>query len=431
MKKAITWTVAGVLLVGGALGGYHYWSESRRAVSTDDAYVEADVTAIASEVPGRITAVHVKDNQAVKKGELLVSVEPDDYRSRLDQAQRALRAAEQKALAARADYELIRVQAESAVSEEHSGVQVSQAAVETARSNVEQERQRHLQAQAVKRTNLAGLRRLHSEVEVAEAERGRLENDARRYRALYAKDEVSRQQLEQVETSLRQAQARVQSAQRQVQAGFGEVAQAQASIGQAAEAVRTRQAQVLEAESKVDQARSKLASAQSAPQKVAAALAQVKVAQAEVERAQVEVTVARREVERAQIRAPRDGVVSKRSAQIGAYVQKGSPLLSLVAHQEVWVQANYKETQMERFRPGLKAELVVDTYPGKVFHGHLESMQAGTGSRFSMLPAENASGSFVKVVQRIPVKIVLDDQPSRETPLVPGMSVVSRVLLVQ
>ena len=93
--------------------------------------------------------------------------------------------------------------------------------------------------------------------------------------------------------------------------------------------------------------------------------------------------------------------------------------------------ANYKETQLQNVRPGMKAEINVDSYPGKVFHAHVESLQAGTGSRFSLLPPENASGSFVKVVQRVPVKLVLDDQPSPETPLVPGMSVVSRVLVKQ
>ncbi|MBN9415226.1 hypothetical protein ABS71_05810 [bacterium SCN 62-11] len=431
MKKTLVWGLGSLLLLGGALAGYHYWSESQKSVSTDDAYVEADVIAISPEVPGRILRLHVKDNQPVKQGDLLVSIEPDDYHSRLAQAERSLKAAQQKALAARADFELTRVQAESSISEESAGVDVSQAAVETAQSNVSQARQRHLQSQAARRTSLANLRRLRSEVDVTVAERKRLENDALRYRALYAKDEISRQQLEQTETQLRQAQAKVQSAERQVQASFAEVARANASIGEAAEAIRTNQAQVSEAESKVGQARSKLASAQSAPQRIAAAFAQVRVAEAEVERARVDVSLARKDVERASIRAPRAGVVSKRSAQIGAYVQKGSPLLSLVAHQDLWVQANYKETQMERFRPGLKAEFEVDTYPGKVFHGHLDSLQAGTGSRFSTLPPENASGSFVKVVQRIPVKIVLDDQPSAQTPLIPGMSVVTRVLLTQ
>ena len=126
----------------------------------------------------------------------------------------------------------------------------------------------------------------------------------------------------------------------------------------------------------------------------------------------------------------RSGIVSKRSAQVGAYVQKGTPLLALV-NPDIWVLANYKETQLEHVRPGMRAEIDVDSYPGKVFHAHVDSLQAGTGSRFSLLPPENASGSFVKVVQRIPVKLVLDDQPSQETPLLPGMSVVSRVLIKQ
>ena len=431
MKKGLTWGIVLLVLLVAVSVSYHLWQESKKSESTDDAYVEGDVTTISSEVPGRITEVAVKDNQRVKKGDLLIRIESDDYNSRLAQAERNLRSAEQKALAARADYELTRVQAESSIGEESSGVQLAQAGVDTANSNVQQARERFKQAEAAKRTTLANLQKVHTDVDVAVAEQKRIQNDVRRYRALYSKDEISRQQLESIETQSRQAQAKVQAAQRQVQASFSQVAEAQASIGQASEAISTSQAQVEEARSRVGQASSRLVSAQSAPNKIAVAMAQVKVAQADVDRARVDVTLAKKDVERTTVRAARDGVVSKRSAQVGAYVQKGTPLLAVVDEQNIWFLANYKETQMEKIRPGLKAEVHVDTYPHKVFHAHVDSMQAGTGSRFSLLPPENASGSFVKVVQRIPVKIVLDDQPSKETPLIPGMSVVCRVLIQQ
>lgn len=431
MKKGLTWGIIIVLvLLAGGLG-YHFWQKSKQSVSTDDAYVEGDVITVSAEVPGRIVDVAVKDNQRVKKGDLLVRIESADYDSKLAQAERNLHSAEQKALAARADYELTRVQAESSVGEEVSGVQLAQAGVDTASSNVGQARQRYQQALAAKRTTLANLEKIRTEVDVAQAERKRLQNDALRYRALYAKDEISRQQLESIETQNRQAQARVQAAERQVQASFSQVGEANAAIGQASEAISTSQAQVEEARSRVGQANSRLVSAQAAPNKIAVAMAQVKVAQAEVDRARVDVSLAKKDVERTTVRAQRDGVVSKRAAQVGAYVQKGSPLLALVAAQDLWILANFKETQMERVRPGMSAEIDVDTYPGKVFHAHVDSVQAGTGSRFSLLPPENASGSFVKVVQRIPVKLVIDDEPSKETPLVPGMSVVSRVLFKQ
>ncbi|MBS2036717.1 HlyD family secretion protein [bacterium] len=430
MKKGLTWGIILVVVLVLAGVGYHFWQQSKMAESTDDAYIEGDVATISAEVAGRIVDVRVKDNQKVKKGDVLVRIESDDYDSKLAQAERNLRSAQEKALAARADWELTRVQAQSAISEEVSGVSVAQAGVETARSSVGQARERYLQAQAAKRTTLANLERVRTEVDVAEAERKRIQDDVLRYRALYAKDEISRQQLEQAETQSRQAQARVQAAQRQVQAAFSQVGEADAAIGQASQAVSTSQSQVEEARSRVGQASSRLASAQSAPNKIAVAWANVKVAQAEVERAQVDVNLAKKDVQRATVRAQRDGVVSKRSAQVGAYVQKGTPLLALV-DPEVWVLANYKETQLEHVRPGMKAEIDVDTYPGKVFHAHVDSLQAGTGARFSLLPPENASGSFVKVVQRVPVKLVLDDQPSQETPLIPGMSVVSRVLVKQ
>lgn len=430
MKKGLTWGIilVALLLLTGV--GYHFWQQSKMSESTDDAYVEGDVATISAEVAGRIVDVNVKDNQKVKKGDVLVRIESDDYDSKLAQAERNLHSAQEKALAARADWELTKVQAQSSISEEASGVQVAQAGVETARSNVGQARERYLQAQAAKRTSLANLQKMHTEVDVAEAERKRIQNDVVRYRALYAKDEISRQLMEQAETQSRQAQARVEAARRQVQASFSQVGEADAAIGQAYEAISTSQSQVEEARSRVGQATSRLASAQSAPNKIAVAWANVKVAEADVERARVDVKLARKDVDRATVRAQRDGIVSKKSAQVGSYVQKGSPLLALV-NPDIWVAANYKETQLQNVRPGMKAEIDVDSYPGKVFHAHVESLQAGTGSRFSLLPPENASGSFVKVVQRVPVKLVLDDQPSPETPLVPGMSVVSRVLVKQ
>jgi membrane fusion protein (multidrug efflux system) len=430
VKKGLTWGIilVVVLVLGGV--GYHFWQQSKMSESTDDAYIEGDVATISAEVAGRIVDVNVKDNQKVKKGDVLVRIESADYDSKLAQAQRNLASAQEKALAARADWELTKVQAESSIGEEASGVQVAQAGVETAQSNVGQARERYLQAQAARRTSLANLQKMHTDVDVAEAERKRIQNDVLRYRALYAKDEISRQQLEQAETQSRQAQARVEAARRQVQASASQVGEASAAIGQAYEAISTSQSQVEEARSRVSQANSRLASAQSAPNKIAVAWANVKVAQADVERAQVDVKLASKDVERATVRAQRDGIVSKKSAQVGSYVQKGAPLLALV-NPDIWVSANYKETQLEHVRPGMKAEIDVDSYPGKVFHAHVESLQAGTGSRFSLLPPENASGSFVKVVQRVPVKLVLDDKPSAETPLVPGMSVVSRVLVKQ
>ncbi|MFN8607068.1 MAG: HlyD family secretion protein [Vulcanimicrobiota bacterium] len=430
MKKGLTWGIVLVVVLILSGVGYHFWQQSKMAESTDDAYVEGDVATISAEVAGRIVDVNVKDNQPVKKGDVLVRIESDDYQSKLAQAERNLRSAQEKALAARAEWELTKIQAESSISEEVSGVNVAQAGVETAQSNVGQARQRYLQAQAARRTTLANLERMHTEVDVAEAERKRVQNDALRYRALYAKDEISRQQLEQIETQNRQAQARVEAARRQVQAAFSQVGESNAAISQAYQAISTSQSQVEEARSRVGQANSRLASAQSAPSRVAVAWANVKVAQADVERAQVDVKLAKKDVERSTVRAQRSGIVSKRSAQVGAYVQKGTPLLALV-NPDIWVLANYKETQLEHVRPGMRAEIDVDSYPGKVFHAHVDSLQAGTGSRFSLLPPENASGSFVKVVQRVPVKLVLDDQPSKETPLLPGMSVVSRVLIKQ
>ena len=179
----------------------------------------------------------------------------------------------------------------------------------------------------------------------------------------------------------------------------------------------------------IEEARARLKNALTAPRQVAVAEEQVKVLQAEVKQAKVAVDLARTDLQRTKVYAPVDGTVSKKAVLPGGYVNTGSPILALV-QDGVWVVANFKETQMTRIRPGLNVVVEVDSYPGKIFKGRVDSIQPGTGARFSLLPPENAAGSFVKVVQRIPVKIVLDD-PNQftDSPLRPGMSVEATVTL--
>lgn len=429
-KKALTWSLVLVVLLVSIAVIQHVWALSLRSETTDNAQVEGDVVVISSEVSGRFLEVGVLDNQRVSAGQLLARIDSTDYQAHLTQADKALRSAQQREAAARAQLQLTQRQAQASLGEQESGVQLARAGVETASTGVESARQQLLQAQAGTQASRANLARSRTSVDLARAEQKRVDDDVVRYRALYAKDEVSRQQLDAIETQSRQARSRVEAARREVEAAQAQVDQARAAQGQASEAILTRQAQVAEAESRVGEAQSRLVSAQSAPEKIAVAVAQVRVARADVEQAQASLLLAREELERTKIVAPCAGVVSKRSAQVGAYAQKGSPLLSLVVQDHLWVVANFKETQLAKMRPGLKVEIKVDSYPGKIFAGHVESLQAGTGARFSLLPPENASGSYVKVVQRVPVKIVLDQASSEDTPLVPGMSVVARVLLL-
>lgn len=428
-KRSLTWGILLLLLLVAAAVAHHAWQISKLSESTDNAQVEGDVVPLSAEVSGKVVEVAVSDNQVVKAGDLLVRIDPSDYQNHLEQAEKALVSAQQRERAARAQLLLTQRTAQALLGEQASGVEAAEAVVSTASSSVAVARQRLAQAQAGAEAARANLARTRTSVDLSRSEYRRVHDDLKRYQALYAKEEISRQQLEAIATQDEQARTRVVAAQREVQAAQASVWQAQAGVGQAQDAIETSLAQVSEAQSRVGEAESRFVSAQSAPDKIAVAEAQVKVAQADIEQAKVAVVQAKKDLERTSLRSPRDGVVSKKSAQVGAFTQRGTPLMALVSKENNWVVANFKETQMGHVRVGLKAEVSVDSYPGKVFAGHVESLQAGTGARFSLLPPENASGSYVKVVQRIPVKIVLDQAPSEDTPLLPGMSVVARVIL--
>ena len=417
------------LLAGGGHFGYRYWQHSRLYESTDDAQVEGDVVSLSSEVAARVKKLHVEDNQFVKKGDVLVELEDTDYAVKLEQAEKALKTLEKRQQTAQAQLELTRQSGQAGIIQGQSGVEVAQASVATAQTGVATSQQRLAQARAATAVARANLARSRTSVNVARSEVQRLDADAQRYRALYSQEEISRQQLDNAVIAARQAHDRLEASRREVQAAQAQVVQAQAGEAQAQEAIGQSLSQVEETRARVEEARSRLLVAQTAPEQVAVASAQVKVSWADLEQTRTNRKLAQKELERCRILAPCDGVVSKRSALEGTYVQKGSPLLALVATRQLWVVANFKETQMTQIRPGLEAEIDVDSYPGKRFKGHVESIQSGTGARFSLLPPENAAGSFVKVVQRLPVKITFDLPPSSETPLRPGMSVEAQVRL--
>ena len=417
-----------LLWVGGAV--FHYvWVRGQGWESTDNAQVEGDVIPISAEVSGRIEKLGIADNQRVKKGELLVEIDRSDYLLRVQQAEKALASAQQRHKAAQAQLALTERQARAAVSEKESGVAVNQAGISTATANLAASQQRHREALAAVSASQAQVARSKTSIDVAVVEHRRVADDLNRYQALYARDEISRQQLEAIAAQERQAKSRVEAARREVQGAQAQVVQAQAGAAEAAEGIEVSQSQIAVAESRVSEAAAILESARTAPEQIAVAAAQVKVIAAEVEQAKASLALAQQDLSRTRVVAPRDGIVSKRSAQVGGFVQRGTPLLALVAQDQLWVVANLKETQMEKIRAGLKAEIRIDTYPKDVIEGHVESLQAGTGSKFSLLPPENASGNFVKVVQRVPVKIVIDSPSREERPLLPGMSAGVRVRL--
>jgi len=218
---------------------------------------------------------------------------------------------------------------------------------------------------------------------------------------LMKNDYVARREYDDAVAALEGADAALEASRRRLAAIEKEVQQTEAEV--ASRVLGTEQAK-----QRVAEVRGTLSKAESQQQMVSVKQAELARAEAQLKAAQADLAVAELNVEHTFVRSPIDGVVSKRSVEVGQIVQPGQPLLALVPLQEVWVLANFKETQLTRIRPGQKAEVRVDTFPGTVFPGMVESISAGTGSRFSLLPPENATGNWVKVVQRVPVKIVLD-----------------------
>jgi membrane fusion protein, multidrug efflux system len=327
---AIGAVVLGVLIVGGTL----YWLDARHFESTDDAFVDAYSTQMASRVAGQVTKLLFADNQHVRAGETLVLIDPRDFQAKLDQAKAQQASAEATLQQARAQ------------------VIVQQANVDQASANVR----------------------------VSDADLLQARQDYDRFQAINP-HAVTRQQIDATTATFHSAQAKLDASRQ--------------TVGGAQAQVRAAQAQVL-------------------------------AAQASLQQAEANTQAAELQLSYCTIVAPVAGIVTHRSVDAGNYVSAGQPLFALV-QDDRWVTANFKETQLASIRPGQDVDISIDAVPSVTFHGKVDSFQAGTGTVFSTLPAENATGNYVKIVQRLPVKIVFDDRQVKEYPLAPGMSVTPRV----
>ena len=414
-----------VLLIAATIG-LRYWLYARSHESTDDAFIDAHVTPVSPKVSGYIVKVHVQSNQQVKKGDLLVDIDPRDYEARLDQAKAALAAGEARLKEAQTGVELTRANTRAGVQQATGTVQQARAGVEASRAQAAAERTRVTQAGAAVGAAQANLQQAQAQVDAAQAELVRARADVARYQELFNRDEVSRQRLDQAIASARTAEAQAEAARQRAAAAASQVRESQAAQGTAAETARRAQVQIGAAQAGVQEAQGKLAAANTAPQQIAASQAQAQTASASLEQLQAAVAQAELELSYTKLYAPDDGRVTNKTVEDGALVQSGQPLMAIVPG-DVWVTANFKENQIQNMRPGQYAEITVDAYPDKVFKAHVDSIQAGTGAAFSLLPPENATGNYVKVVQRVPVKIVFDEPPDPAHLLGPGMSVVPEV----
>jgi membrane fusion protein (multidrug efflux system) len=389
---------AGILVLVIAAGAAWFYLTAGRE-STDDAQLDARVSQVASRVGGTIARVAIEDNQLVEAGAILVELDPRDYQVAVDKARAELADAEASALAAQSAVPITSTTAVSNVSSARGGIAQAQGAVSGAERELEAARARLTTVQARARE--------------ADANATKAARDVERLRGLVAKDEVSQQQFDAAVAAAEAQKAGAESARSQV-------AEAEAGI-------RVAESRVTQAHAGEQQAHAEMSTAQTGPSQVAATKARAQSASAHVQQARANLAQAELNLQYTTLKAPARGIIAKRGLNVGQVVQAGQPLLAVVQTDDVWVTANFKETQLKDVRPGQRATIEVDAVGGREFKGKVDSIAGATGARFSLLPPENATGNFVKVVQRIPVKIVLEPGQDSEHRLRPGMSVVPTV----
>jgi len=415
--------VFGFVALGFVVYGLYAWYRSYRQVSTDDAYVEGPIATVSAKIHGQVIELFVRDNLSVKAADLLARIDPRDYAVRVEHARAAVAIAESRHRAAAAGVALIRARAESQLTQARAAMLSADSARRSAREVVES-------ARATAAARRAALMSVKSEVDRARALARRAAADQERARELFARDLVSKQEMQHAETEGMAAAALVASAEQRV-------VQAERDLAAAGADVKFREAGAEPNQVGIRMAHARVMDAQARQLEAGAMLQEVRVREAEQDLAAAQLREARASLELAELnlrdtelRAPIGGVVARKIVERGQVVEPGQPLLAIVPLHEVWVVANFKETQLARVRPGMKARVRVDTFSGRTFTGVVDSISAGTGSRFSLLPPENATGNWVKVVQRVPVKITLDPKEfGNPHTLRTGMSAVVTILL--
>jgi membrane fusion protein (multidrug efflux system) len=363
------WMLLAAILVL-AVGGTLVWMHYAKIESTDNAQIEGDIVPIAARVGGTVKSVRVEDNQIVKAGDILVEIDPIDYQVALRRAEAELADAGASAKAARRNVPITSTNTTSQIESTQAMLSSAQRQVEAARAKLREAEANHVKAAA----------------------------DLARFKQLVDRDEIPRQQYDSAVAAEAAARAAVDSA----------------------------QANVSSAESQVAQARSQVQAAGTAPEQVDVTRARAGSAEATVGKNQAAVEQAKLNLGYTVVRAPVTGVVSKKSVEPGQIVQPGQSLFAIVPLENMWVVANFKENQLKKMHPGQPAKIHVDAY-GQDYKGHVDSIGGATAAKFSLLPPENATGNYVKVVQRLPVKIVFEKDQDPERRLRPGMSVVPTV----
>jgi membrane fusion protein (multidrug efflux system) len=382
-RTRIFFVLAGIALVVGIVFLWRYFASYE---STDDAQIDGHVNSVSARVSGHVISLNVQDNQYVEQGTVLVEIDPADYEVAVAQARAEYADAEAQASVAGINVPITNVNTLSQVSSAEAGVSSAQAGITSARQQFE----------AAK-----------SQVTEADANNTKAQNDLVRYKLLIDKQEISEQQYDQAIDS--------------AQAAAATLAASRSNADAAA-------AQIKQAQSKLDQAEADLRNAGTRPHTMEVINARAKSALAIAEQKKAQLDQAELNLQYTKIIAPVSGAVSNRTVEIGQNVSPGQEMMKIIPLDaaNIWITANFKETQLSRMKPGQRVDIAVDA-TGKTYKGHVDSIAGASGERFSLLPPENATGNFVKVVQRIPAKIVLDNGEDKGHELRPGMSVEPKV----
>ncbi len=399
-SKVLRWIV--VLVILGVVGaaGVLLWRYFNTYESTDDAQIDGHINAISARIAGNVIQIDAEDEQYVKEGDVLVKLDPRDYEVALAKAQADL------------------ADAEAALESSRIGVPVTAtntaSTLTSARSSKADASAFVAGAQKQFTAAQARLESTQADVREAEANLQKADDDVRRYKLLVDKNEIPRQTYDTAVQAAAAAKAAVESR--------------QAAVREAQDNIQVAQTAVDQANQRVTQADASIQSALTAPQQVQITQARVKSAAAQVEQKRTAVDQAKLNLSYCTILSPATGIVGKKTVELGENVSPGEQLMAVVPLEDIWVIANFKETQLSRMQPGQRVKFSVDAY-GKMYTGKIVAVGGASGSRFSLLPPENATGNYVKVVQRIPVRINLDPGQNGDRRLRPGMSVDPTVYL--
>ena len=415
-RRRIVIGAAAVVGLAGLLFGGWVWWQARSQVSTDDAYVEGAVAVVSAKVMGNVVELLVQDNQQVKAGDVLLRLDPRDFRAKRDQTAATVAVAEAALLALRAELPMTRGVTAAQADEARGALEGARAAEAGSQSAVEE-------AQAQLQAKRAAISAAEADVAGARANAVQAIREKERQRKLVEQGLVAQRDYDLAEAAEGTARAALEALERRKMQAEREGEQVEAALA-------SRRLGVQQARQRVAELRGTLAKTESQRQQVPMKEADIVRAEATLAQVRADLAFAELQLQYTEVRALVDGVVSKRTVELGQVAQMGQPLLAIVLLHEVWVLANFKETQLDRIRPGMPVEVRVDTFSDRVFKGTVDSLAAGTGARFSLLPPENATGNWVKVVQRLPVKIKLDPgQFGNPHTLRAGMSAVVTVKL--